>query len=221
MRKFQPPPAQKAWEDRFGFTFEWKKVWGISPTFATPRDQQSMLKLQQRNLYVANRDSNLPDQRCHACLANPESMKHLGECSVIRRDFWDPLVDLLIRTGMTEPEDLTAFLILGRIRERKYIDNHRASLLFIAWRCLYAEIISCRFDNSRFDLERARKRSLVMLHSRATAYGEKWRLWVRRNWHTSNKHIVPERHRKKIFVDSDAEGNYSISAELLRTIDAQ
>ena len=107
-----------------------------------PSVPAAVVGLAPPDVNVANRDSNLPDQRCKACLADPESMKHLGECSVIRRDFWDPLVNLLVLTGMTEPEDMTAFLILGRITEREYVGNHRASLLFIAWRCLYAEIIS-------------------------------------------------------------------------------
>ena len=117
---------------------------------------------------------------------------------------------------MQRPEHVAAFLILGRISRNEYVDSHRMSVLYIGWRCLYAEIISSRFDDGRFDLAKARARSFALLHSRVTAYGEKWKLWVRRNWRTSNKHVIPEKHRNKVFITFDLYGNYTIEPLILR-----
>ena len=220
LRKFKPPPSQEEWAKRIPVTISWNKGWKVSPTFATPRDQQTLLKLQHRNLFVANRDRNCIDPRCLACRATPESMFHLAECADIRDDFWKSIISFLVLTGMQQPDLVTAFLVIGRIADEVYIDNHRASILHIAWRCLYAEIASSRLASTRFDLGRARKRSFAILHSRVTAYGEKWKFWVRRNWRTCNKHVIPEKHRNKVFITFDQYGNYTISS-LILTVHAQ
>ena len=216
LRKFKPPPSQEQWELRIPVSISWNKVWKVSPTFATPRDQQTFLKLQHRNLFVANRDQNSSDPNCLACRSTPESMFHLAECVDIYEGFWKSLIDFLVMTGMRRPEHIAAFLVLGRISHNEYIDPHRASVLHIAWRCLYASIVSSRLDSEPFDLSKAQKRSFAILHSRVDAYGEKWKLWVRRNWRTSNKHIIPEKHRNKVFITFDPHGNYTIEPLILR-----
>lgn len=93
-RRMKPPQAQDAWNSRIG-RVKWKKVWRIRSFFTTPRDQSTWLKLAHRNLYVANRDSNLADRTCraHRCNAD-ESMLHLVECHTIKTDFWDKIASL-------------------------------------------------------------------------------------------------------------------------------
>ena len=43
---------------------------------------------------------------------------------------------------------------------------------------------------------------------------------VRRNWRTCNKHVIPEKHRDKVFITFDQYGNYTISS-LILTFHAQ
>ena len=35
------------------------------------------------------------------------------------------------------------------------------------------------------------------------------------NWRTSNKHVIPEKHRDKVFITFDQYGNYTISSLIL------
>ena len=45
MRKFKPPACEAAWDERLGASLPSEKIWRITSTFATPRDQLTGLKL--------------------------------------------------------------------------------------------------------------------------------------------------------------------------------
>ena len=47
-----------------------------------------------------------------------------------------------------------------------------------------------------------------------TAYAEKWRLWVLRNWHSDKPSSIPEKHRNKVYVECDSEGTYCVNKVL-------
>ena len=60
---------------------------------------------------------------------------------------------MLVRMGLTPPEDDTTFLVLlGRIHADTVIDTHLPGVIFLAWRCLYAEITRARIENETSDL---------------------------------------------------------------------
>ena len=46
----------------------------------------------------------------------------------------------------------TAFLVLGRINADTVIDTHLAGLMFLAWRCLYADITRARIEKENPDM---------------------------------------------------------------------
>ena len=125
--------------------------------------------MMHRNLYVANRDPNCEDQSCLCCSNSPESMLHLAECSEIRDAFWNEWLSLMKKLGI-KCNNNAIFLVLGVLGPDKVVDKEGAGMLAIAWRCLYAEIVSARVDRKQVDLARALKRATAMLISRIKAY---------------------------------------------------
>ena len=61
------------------------------------------------------------------------------------------------------------------------------------------------------DLKAAYKRTIMMNISRLKYYGEKWLKWVRKNTHTGNKSVIPERHQQKRVIRQDRHGKYEIN----------
>ena len=78
------------------------------------------------------------DNTCMAC-PEKENQEHLVECGVIRDEFWDPILKLLTDMGMEVPHNVGNFLIAGHMRRRKVISNNYSGIVFLAWRCLYAQ----------------------------------------------------------------------------------
>ena len=74
---------------------------------------------------------------------------------------------------------------------RKDCRQNQAGILFLAWRCLYAELVRGRVDNVTPDLNIAYTRVISMNISRLKAYGERWLRWARKNKNTGNKSYIP------------------------------
>ena len=115
--------------------------------------------------------------------------------------------------------DTRSFLLLGRISSGKVISKIFSGSLFLAWRCLYAEMVQGKIENIFPDMKKAYKRVILMTVTRLTAYGEKWLKWVRKNRGTGNKHFIPERHQNKIFIKQSGTGEYELHPLLLQEID--
>ena len=145
-------------------------------------------------------------------------MLHLAECRLIRRYFWDHVLKLLYDMGMDTPSDVTSFIAIGRMTNTTAIPKYYSDVMFIAWRCLYAAIVKKRVDGGRFHLQSAFKRTVILVRSRAVAYGESWKLWVRKNKNTSMKHAIPEKHQNKILVKQTLHGDYTINSSIEDTL---
>ena len=104
-----------------------------------------------------------------------------------------------------------AFLAVGRLSDTHVVGKNQAGILFIAWRCLYAELVRGRVENVQPDLKAAYKRTIMMNISRLKYYGEEWLKWVRKNTHTGNKSDIPERHQQKRVIRQDRHGKYEIN----------
>ena len=114
---------------------------------------------------------------------------------------------------------------MGRVDDEEVVDDVQAGMMFIAWRCLYAEIVKTREENEKRhqrhqrhqwpNLKKAYKRCLQMIISRVTAYGEKWRKWCKLNRGTSKKSIIPLRCRNRKLIQQDMHGDYKINQELI------
>ena len=197
---------------------KWKKVWKIRSFFTTPRDQATWLKLLHRNLYVANRDPSLANSTCSAAgCREDESMLHLVKCPVINAEFWDRVALILDKLGIprgTGPQ----FWIAGKRTDGKYIDKEGAGILFLAWRCLYAETVRARLSGEQLKLKHAYARTILMTISRLKAQGQKWHRWYSRIRGISTLKVkkFPKRYRKRRLMTTTASAEYKINDILLR-----
>ena len=146
-------------------------------------------------------------------------MTHLVDCEVIRREFWTPILRVMIRLGLQYEQSRT-FWITGQIAEedgsRKAVCGETASFLCWAWRCLYAEVIYARMNNKRLNTSGAVWKTIRMAVSRVKAHGAKWRKWynTQRLWRESRRKSFPLQYRDNALITFDEEAGYIISREL-------
>ena len=141
---------------------------------------------------------------------------HLVECRFITTNYWDRVLQLLTKLGLptsTRPE----FLILGVLPNNKIVGKALAGIMFLAWRCCYAEIVGSRIEDRRQNWKFAYKGLIRMIISRLKAYGLKWYRWhnKRRYNQKQKKKIIPRKYRKRQLITSDALGNYKINPILI------
>ena len=179
LRKMIPPACESAWQMRLpNVAIPWTKVWKIKSFYATPRDQFTWLRLMHRNLYTVGHRTDIDDNSCRACTV-PENQLHLGTCDIICEEFWTPLLTLMDDLGFPTPVETerASFVLLGVYQEAgkdpTVVGPEQSGLMFIAWRCLYAEVVRSRVDERPLDLTAAYKRTMQVTITRLKAYGEK------------------------------------------------
>jgi hypothetical protein len=180
LRKMIPPACESAWQIRLpNVAIPWTKVWKIKSFYATPRDQFTWLRLMHRNLYTVGHRTDIDDNSCRACTV-PENQLHLGTCDIICEEFWTPLLTLMDDLGFPTPVETerASFVLLGVYQEAgkdpTVVGPEQSGLMFIAWRCLYAEVVRSRVDERPLDLTAAYKRTMQVTITRLKAYGEKF-----------------------------------------------
>ena len=124
------------------------------------------------------------------------------------------------RMGFPDFTHKSAFLAVGRLTDVKTVDKNQAGILFLAWRCLYAELVRGRVDNVTPDLNIAYTRVISMNISRLKAYGERWLRWARKNKNTGNKSYIPERHQNKKSTSTRRRRQVRNQHDLLRRVQA-
>ena len=154
---------------------------------------------------------------CAAC-SELENVLHLCECDVLYREYWDAIIKTMIEIGMDPPEDTTAFIALGVINRDKVVPNELAGIMFIAWRCLYAEITKVHAEQQRLSVDKAVKRLWAMVHSRCTAYAAKWKRWVDMAHYQRDPRIIPQRYQDKMVLQQDMEGNWVICDAIMQKV---
>ena len=219
MRKFKPPPAETAWATRLcspsnTVSLPFPKLWRTHSPFLTPRDLPTFFKVRQRNLYVGKLNPDPTKRRCLFC-QKEENIQHLADCDVIFSTFWRVVLDLMNDFDIEDPDDCTAFILLGRVDNDNIANSIQTTFLTLAWRCLYATIVGERADDRKANLLSALSRFASMLHSRVDAYGLKWRNWSEKNTWSGNPHVIPHKHRDKGLVKHDGDGSYEISPILI------
>ena len=182
MRKFKPPHStEKVWRDKLGYSeesWDFEGTWGIRSFFTTPRDEITWLKVQHRNLYTASLDKESSGNCATGC-GTRENQEHFVRCPWLKGGFWNYVIELIYRVGGIIPDqgDIPAYLIGGRISGDTYVQEE-AGILFLAWRCLYAETVRSHVEKKALRLLTARKRLGGMLRARLQAYGSTWERWV-------------------------------------------
>jgi len=174
-------------------------------------------KLFRRAMYTVGHNKNEPDQRCRACTAL-ETQLHFSQCPMLRIGYWDEVIKTLVDIGMKRPQNISSFLTLGKINNGTYIDNNFSGIMFLAWRCLYAETTSAHIENTTANLDKALTRLWSMVVSRLTAYGTRWKKWVETHTGTLQNRGIPEAHRDKTVLYQDIDGHYEIHPDLIAKI---
>ena len=222
LRKFVAPVSEEAWKER-GVDVPWYATYKLGSFYATPRDRVQWIKLWHRTLYTVGHRTDM-DNKCRAC-SEKENQLHLCTCDILRLEFWDPVIALLEAMEMPTPANITDFIVGGRMRaanpegggdEGINIDDSHAGMMFLAWRCLYAEITNSREEKETLNLQRAYDRLISMTVSRLTAYGEKWLQWVAIGRNKRKTNLIPEKHRCKGIINATMWGEYTIHPALTR-----
>ena len=101
------------------------------------------------------------------------------------------------------------------------MNGEEAGVLFLAWRCLYAEVVSARLEGHELRLNKAYARCMHMLVSRLKANGQKWYRWFSKTRGISAAKVkhFPEKYRKRILINTTAYAEYKINEYLLRELD--
>ena len=214
-RKFKRPPSEAGWEERLGLAVPWQRTWRVNGMYSSPRDKLTMAKLLRRNLFTASRN---PETNGTCLLCNEqETQLHLVRCEVIHREYWQSMLDLMVPLNMPIPhhkEEIEAMLVTYRLARDRVVNKEQASIIDIAWRCLYAEIVRARVDNALVCLQSAKVRGIKMLQSRAEAYGRRWELWVIKQLGRKKIKTIPRKHQRYTIVKQRAYGSYTINPVL-------
>ena len=165
--KFKPPNSEAAWNARIGAQ-PWKEAWKITAKYATPRDQVTGLKIQHRNLWCAKYGG----MECTKCTARgcgyEENMQHLVYCPIIYTEYWERVGSFIHKLGLGGPFHIN-FWITGVRTNGKRIDTEGASIWFLAWRTLYAQVTYSHINNTHLDINKAYAKLIQLILSRVKA----------------------------------------------------
>ena len=107
--------------------------------------------------------------------------------------------------------------ILGKVERGKYVDREEAGVLFLAWRCLYAECVRARIEDKRLNFKKAYAHTVRLLISRVKAYGQKWYHWYSRTRGIRAEKVkqIAKKHQNKKLIKTKPDANYTISPILI------
>ena len=213
--KMKKPACEEVWSAKQS-GIKWPATWNIRPEYLTPRDQITWLKLMHRNLWVAG-TGGMDTQECAAAGCRcKESQMHLVECTVYKTEFWSKVGSLMGRLGLDSSTDQLKW-IAGIKPNGKPVTKEEASVIFLAWRTLYAETTSAHIEGHSTKTELAFKRLVRILHTRVEAFGAKWRRWYLRQQCGIGK-VVPRDKREKKLMTCASDATYEINNELVKAL---
>jgi len=121
----------------------------------------------------------------------------------------------MIDFGLDEPNGRVMFILTGTMERDKVVKDPYAGMLIMAWRCLYAAITKGRIEKKEVDFGEAMSRWLLMLNTRATAFGEKWRIMHDKTARQNRTIVLPRRARDKVLVKIGDGGEYEVHGYLM------
>ena len=214
------PAAQERWNEKLQAQIKWPEVWQQKPMYASARDRTQIMRLQRRNLWVAQH-GGCDHTTCAATGCNaPESQLHLVECPILRARFWSPLAGIMTNMGL-EAEDTSVFWITGELRTGKQTDKESWAIVTWALRSLYAQIVHTHLEGGTLDIQAALFHTFRYAVSRTKAHGRKWKMWYRRQvYHSKPRGTFPLEHARHTLVDVDVlTGDYHINKKLYEAME--
>ena len=174
------PECMKKWNERLGRDdLVWDTIWQQESMYTTPRDKTQIMRLQRRNLWVAQH-GGCDHTTCAAtgCQAQ-ESQLHLIECPFINRGFWEPLYQHILSLGL-QAENTPTYWITGTLSDGTQTDRESWALVTWAWRSLYACTTKTHLEGTRLNFKVALLLTFRYAISRTLAHGRRWKLWFHR-----------------------------------------
>ena len=104
--------------------------------------------------------------------------------------------------------------LLGIKADGSQVSREEAAIIFWAWRCLYAEVVSARVGNRQMNPSKAYANLARMAYTRVKAYGAKWYRWYSRQHRRKDAKVVPRKHRDKKLIKTAASAEYRINPVL-------
>ena len=147
-------------------------------------------------------------------------MLHLAKCSHIKINYWDKVGDLMGRLKIKHGTTVRGW-ITGEKDEGGTLDEEGGGILFLAWRCLYAETVHARSSGTHLRLDHTYARLVLMMISRLKAQGVKWYRWYSRTRGQSPEKVkeFPRRYRKRKLLTTAYNAEYTINKSLLDEYD--
>ena len=93
------------------------------------------------------------------------------------------------------------------------MNKNFTGIIFIAWRCLYAEITAAHIEDAAACLPRALARTLSMTVTRLNSWGEFWKSWVAIGQFLNPPRVIAERYRKCQVLTHEEDGSYTESTK--------
>ena len=224
----KPPKAQDRWNERLQprpmnrseTEINWEATWKLKAKYVTPRDKTQIMRLQRRNLWVAQHGGcGHTTCACTGC-NEPESQLHLTTCPVIKRDFWEKVKDYGNELGLTI-ENNSIFLITGQTESGEEADKEDWALATIAWRSLYAETTKAHLEETQLDLQQAVFKTARLLNSRVIAYGHRWHTWFyHQEFHARGCNMFPPKYSDFKLIKFEPDGRYRVNGDLARLLKA-
>ena len=135
---------------------------------------------------------------------------------MIWEEFWKPLVEMAVKTGMATPARREIFLATGALSPRTVVSREHAGVFFLGWRCLYAAIVESRIDDVPLNLEKALRRCVAMIISRIRSYEFFWRRWVRTSRYRKEPNVVGQKHQDKKVLQQQPDGSCVVHDAILQ-----
>ena len=200
------PECQTKWSTRLGRDdLRWDKIWGQKSMYTTPRDKTQIMRLQRRNLWVAQH-GGCDHTTCAATGCNQqESQLHLVECPIINREFWEPLSQLIQSLGL-RAENSPTYWITGTMADGKRADSESWAMVTWAWRSLYACTTKTHLEGARLNFKVALMLTFRYAISRTIAHGRRWKLWfTRQEDHHDGITAFPLQHRSHELIEFEVD----------------
>ena len=127
----------------------------------------------------------------------------------------------MIFLGMPAPQHQGHMIKIGLLDGSgdRVVQGEQAGMIFLAWRCLYAEVTKGRIEGTTVSPLRAYKRTLAMIHTRWIAESARWVKWMASIDHTSRAQAFPMKHRERFLVSTGPCARFKISPKLLAEIE--
>ena len=110
------------------------------------------------------------------------------------------------------------YTILGQIEFTKHVDKEEAGILFLAWRCLYAEIVRARIESTTLNLHKALARTLQLTISRLKANGTYWQKWYNKTKGTTHPKKFPKKYQNRKLLKTNDIAQFKINPILIQKL---